>query len=114
MMTQSRAHRASIRLARRRGSILLMVVGVLTIVAMLGGTFLLVSHMDSSSSKSTIAKSQTDPVISGVVSRIQAKLAADRFCSGTTPYGAIAAPKDFIDYPDPGVDGWLSSSSTYG
>jgi len=112
MMTQSRAHRASSRLARRRGSILLMVVGVLTIVAMLGGTFLLVSHLDSSSSKSTLSKSQTDPVIGGVVSRIQYLLAQDRWCNGTA-YGNVGNTAGdltkFIDYP--GIDKWLSSST---
>jgi len=92
-----------------------MVIGMITIVAMLGAIFLIVSRHDASQSVSTVNKSQTDPVIVGILSRIGAVLATDRWCDGNNiPYGnmeksAVGWPK-FIDYPhaDTNVDDWLT------
>jgi len=93
----------------RRGSILLMVVGMLTIVAMLGTIFLLVARQDESQSTSVVAKSQTDPVISGIITRISAALATDRHAT-SRPYDGMAAGAwgEFIDSADPDVDDWLT------
>ncbi|MDP7636560.1 MAG: hypothetical protein QF577_03315 [Phycisphaerae bacterium] len=91
----------------RRGSILLMVVGLLTILGMLGGTFLLVSRLHLKQSESIAVKSQGDPIIAGAVAVMSEILANDLYFDeadpGASPYSGTdsgaAGWKQFIDHP---------------
>lgn len=92
---------------RRRGSVLMMVVGLLTIIAMLGATFLVVAHLDRQQSQAISAKAPTDPAVEGVVNQIQSKLLEDLRIAGGRPYDDTAmgsgdtAWKKFIDAATP-------------
>lgn len=82
-----------------------MVVGLLTMIAMLGGTFLVIAHVDAQQSEALVAKAQADPLASGTVSEIMAKL-ADRLTIGTQgPYSGSDA--DFAQYASDAVSKYL-------
>ncbi|MDY6913527.1 MAG: hypothetical protein SVT52_03615 [Planctomycetota bacterium] len=114
-------HRRKYR--NRRGSVLLMVVGLLTILAMLGGTLLIISHMDAKTSDALSAKSQADPIAEGIVSQVQALLKEDLYIDATNgPYGNYDGStsqenwRKFIDHPayesgglEVEIDHWLAS-----
>jgi len=87
--------------ARRRGSVLLLVVGLLTIIAMLGGTFLLVARMNQRTSRALCESAPPDAVAEGILQRLLAERARDLYfdAAGTVVYGAIQTPEDAIDYP---------------
>jgi len=79
-----------------RGSVLLLVVGLLTIIAMLGGTYLLVSRLESRTAQALAAKNQADPIARGAVSRACAVLKADLYLDPDTP----GNPADDAPYAD--------------
>jgi len=85
-----------------------MVIGMLTIVAMLGTVLLIVARQDASQSVSVVDKSQTDPVVASVISRIVAEAAADRFCKDKGPNGTDTreGPYSDIDFASLGAEGW--------
>jgi len=111
-----------------------MVVGLLTILGMLGGTFLLVSRLHLKQSESIAVKSQGDPIITGAVAGVIEILAGDLYFDdadpGAGPYAGTdsgaAGWKQFIDHPsysdnegksswDPRpiqIDDFLSSTET--
>ena len=70
------------RPATRRGSALLMVIGLLTVLAMLGATLLVISHLVARQSRTLAVKAQADPVAEGILSRIVAVIAEDLHCGG--------------------------------
>ena len=53
---------------KRRGSVLLMVVGLLTIVAMLGSTFIFISYLDARQTQAVAERNHVDPLARGVLS----------------------------------------------
>ncbi len=108
---------------RRSGSIILLVVGLLTILAMLGSTLLISSHLDAKQSRALAQQAPTDPIAAGIVKQIQQILKRDlhfdtsanngpyenaRDTNTVTPWPATVAPapwdgsrawKAFIDMP---------------
>jgi hypothetical protein len=107
-----------------RGSILLLVVGLLTIVAMLGATFLIIARMNTRQVREASVKNLADPVAAGAVATIAEILRTRLFIGDTGPfaqgftrstdatnnapqYGANSW-KMYIDYPDPAIDRFLS------
>jgi len=93
---------------RYQGSALLLVVGLLTIIALLGGTFLVVSRFSARSADVAVSKAQGDQLAYGALSRIKALLKHDRRIGPNGPYdGAVGS--DYIDAP--GVDAWLATES---
>lgn len=104
----------------RRGTVLLLAVGLVTIVAILGSTFLITSLLDAKQSEATAIKAQAEPIARGVVERLRALMAHDLHADDTGPYGGLRdsdaiAWKKYIDYPwedpdDPDVkiDAWLA------
>ena len=115
-----------------RGSILLLVVGLLTMVAMLGATFLIVARMNTRQIKEASVKNLADPVAAGVVATLTETLRSHLYIGDTGPYGlAFTKPtvtaagyftpvydfnswKMFIDYPDPTIDPFLYRSTATG
>ncbi|MFW6133763.1 MAG: hypothetical protein ACOC8F_07685, partial [Planctomycetota bacterium] len=89
----------------RRGSALLLVVGLLTILAMLGGTFLVISYTQARTSESLTVKNRAEIVSRGVVERVGELLAADLHFSDTGadhwPYEDVGSDADawrrFVD-----------------
>ncbi len=109
-------------LARRRGSVLLMVIGLLTILALLGSTFLFVARSYRKTSKALTYRYQATPLASGSLTRVVQLLKEDLRIddNGTplnpaddAPYNATAAGSagwvQFVDYPAIGPDDWLAN-----
>lgn len=71
-----------------RGSVLLLVIGLLTMLAMIGGTFLIVSRLNTKQVKDMALRNATDPVANGVVTSISQALAKDLWFGGTVSYTA--------------------------
>jgi hypothetical protein len=111
-----------------RGSVLIMVVGLLTMLFMLGMTFLAISHMNAKQSAALAEKNPADPAALGLLNNLLTQIRADRHAGGATntPYGQLATGsggvedwKRYIDYPLPDqavgavkTDDWLASSGT--
>ncbi|MBN1942402.1 MAG: lamin tail domain-containing protein [Phycisphaerae bacterium] len=93
-----------------RGSVLVMVVGLLTMIAMLGATFLLISHMERRTAEALAKQTPADPVAQGLVSQIQAKLREDLYIDATGVYHAATTVEEYTDYPSDGIDSWLAST----
>lgn len=96
----------------RRGSALLLVIGLLTIIAMLGSTFLLISRLDRKQAVAVAARSQADPLAQGIFSQVKMKLLEDLYIGTNGPYDGSSDVTAYIDYPfDHGTtsnDTWLS------
>ncbi|MHC4984105.1 MAG: hypothetical protein ACYTF6_13175 [Planctomycetota bacterium] len=84
----------------KRGSAVLLVVGLLTMIALLGGTLLIVSRFNARTAEILVSKSQADQVAFGELSRILELLRDDLFIDAAMgPYGASSNPEDFCDGP---------------
>jgi len=103
----------------RRGSVLLMAIGMLTILAILASTFLVISNLDSEETESLSVRACADPIIDGLLSKAVAQIGFDRAVTSNGPYGAMLASDSgfvtFMDYPHAytsaeNTDHWLSST----
>lgn len=101
---------------RQRGSVLLLAVGLLSILAMLGATLLLSSYLDARQSRALAAKAQADPVATGILAQVKAALQADLYLGADGPYEGLSADangwRQFIDHPSEDVDPHLASPWT--
>jgi len=93
----------------RHGSVLLMAIGMLTILAILASTFVIISNLDSQETESLALRACAEPITDGVVARAIAQIGADRAASELDgAYGDVA----------PGSNGWIRfidcSHSSYG
>ena len=97
----------------QRGSVLLMVIGLLTVIAMLGSMLLLVSRLDRQTSQAIADIAPEYTVAEGVLDHLLADRQADLYIDGNgVLYGALrnadpnAAERGMIDYPadDPSSD----------
>jgi len=108
----------------RRGSVLLMAIGMLTILAILASTFLVISNLDSEETESLTVRAYADPIVDGLLAKAIAQISQDRAVkeNTTSPYSDMATDATglvrFMDYPHAyttnakaeTVDPWLSSS----
>ena len=119
----------------RRGSVLLMAIGLLTIIAILASTFLIVSNLDAEEEMILSTKSQADPIAEGAFAAVLAMAYEDKHIGAASdgedaPYGGIwgdggsqatgaEAWEKYIDGPGTGVgddgriDEWLSTPYGY-
>ncbi|MGB2824949.1 MAG: hypothetical protein WBF17_28520 [Phycisphaerae bacterium] len=74
----------------RRGSVLLMAIGLLTIIAILSSTFLIVSNLDAQETETLAVKAMADPIAEGALRTAIALIARDRQTNDDGPYGAVA------------------------
>lgn len=117
------------RARNKRGSVLLMAIGLLTIIALLASMFLIVANLDATEAAIMSSKDQANMLAQNILSSVVARIGEDRYCGSTTdysypgppaykatqakPFGQLASNtssstwKCFIDHP--GVDTWLSS-----
>jgi hypothetical protein len=107
---------------RYRGSVLLMVVGLLTMIAMLGGTFLIIARLDARQSDALAVRAQADPIARGLAIDVLHLLKDDLYIDGKGTssagddviYGAAPSGANgwrcYIDHPDYEIDPHLSSS----
>ncbi|MBN1553932.1 MAG: hypothetical protein JXA11_04250 [Phycisphaerae bacterium] len=106
----------------KRGSVLVMVVGLLTIIAMLGSVFLLVSRMHRRTADALDAVAP-DSLVMGIVEQIAAQMKADLNIGEYNSAGADESEKNlpyyggtdvnaYADYPGDGTDQdtWLSTN----
>lgn len=106
----------------RRGSVLLMAIGMLTVLAILASTFVIVSNLESEETESLVIRSQTAPLATGMFSKAIAAITADRYPDDTKAYGKAPSGASgfayFIDcsrkYAVDGgyeyTDSWLSDT----
>ena len=105
----------------RRGSVLLMAIGLLTIVAILASTFLIVSNLDAQEADTLATKRQADPIAEAIFSTAIAYALKDLWVDANDgPFGDIeedspdanTAWSRFIDRPGKDkkfdLDEWLS------
>jgi len=103
------------RTRRNRGSVVLLVVGLLTIIAMLGSTFVFVARMDRRQSKAIAESAHIDGVADDVVRRIAQILLDDLHISNLNQvYGDATKASDLIDAIHPDCDRHLASPETEG
>ncbi|MDP6633382.1 MAG: hypothetical protein QGG42_00610 [Phycisphaerae bacterium] len=102
----------------RRGSVLLMVVGLLVILGTLGGTFLLVSSLDARQARLLAGRGRAELIASGGVGQIVRLLSEDLHfdaSEASSPYTAenitgAEAYKFYMDYRGSVLDRHLFSS----
>ncbi len=113
---------------RRSGSVIMMTIGLLVILAMLGATFLVISHLDRKQSQAMAAKAPADPVAGGIVEQLRALLVEDLYINPVSAdpnddvvygdYGGGTPQENwikFVDYPledvapNATIDPWLAS-----
>ena len=73
----------------RRGSVLLMAIGLLTIIAILASTFLIVSNLDAQETETLAVKAMADPIAEGALHAILGLIGEDRHANADGPYGAL-------------------------
>ncbi|MCJ7543469.1 MAG: hypothetical protein MUP47_02710 [Phycisphaerae bacterium] len=99
---------------RKRGSVLLMVIGLLTVIAMLGSMLLLIARLDRQTSQAQASASLEDHAAQGILDRLIADRLNDLYINGTVLYGrldstdALTAERQMIDYPAEGYDDALA------
>ena len=82
----------------RKGSVIVMVVGLLTMLAMIATTFIIVAHMDRREAHSIATAAPMKQVAGGVLQQIRVKLAEDLYFDAAT--GAIIYGKTNINYQE--------------
>jgi hypothetical protein len=89
---------------KRKGSALMMVVGLLTMIGMLGATFLIITRLDARQSMIIESKSQATPLGAGIVARGADILTEYLKVDSNGPRGATRAGMagwlDMLNYPD--------------
>ncbi|MCK4602199.1 MAG: hypothetical protein KAU28_07015, partial [Phycisphaerae bacterium] len=100
-----------------RGSALLLVVGLLTIIAMLGSTFLIASHLESQQAIVITITGPIPPLTNGVFSELQQVLKFDEYLAADLgKFGQLSRiPNDwkkFVDMPGKAIDPYLTDIST--
>ena len=99
----------------KRGTVILLVVGLLVIIAILGSSFLLISHMDRQQSAAISAAAPMDHVARGILDMLVADRLADLHIDANGPYGAVTDRQQTIDYPGETADKALADfESTWG
>lgn len=109
---------------RNRGSVLLLAIGLLTIIAILASTFLIVANLDAHQAETLAVKAQADPIAEGVLSTAQAWAGSDVYANSQGPFGRVpnntTGWRMYADVPhqdnnfDNSVDPWLSCEYIYG
>ena len=90
---------------RKRGTALLMVIGLLTVIAMLGSMLLLVARLDRQTNQALATAAPENTVAQGVLDRLLADRRNDLYMSSSNVlYGDLAtdptiAEREMIDYP---------------
>ncbi len=85
----------------RRGSALIMVVGLLSIIAMIGTAFYLTSHMENEQSAVIASRVPIGPIAEGVLSQVLLKLSDDLHID---PVDTTIEVGPYTDLSDPNVD----------
>ena len=89
---------------KQRGSALMMVVGLLTMIGMLGATFLIITRLDARQSMIIESKSQATPLGAGVVARAGDILVEYLKIGSDGPHSTVQAGRngwlDMLFYPD--------------
>jgi hypothetical protein len=102
-----------------RGSALLLVVGLLTIVAMLGSTFLISSYMSSQQTNFIVSTATVKPLVMGSLSSVEELMKVDLHVSSSGPYDSAGVQwggsypetwRHYADYPSTAIDPWLSTT----
>ncbi|HDZ21295.1 hypothetical protein LCGC14_0181460 [marine sediment metagenome] len=109
----------------RQGSVLMLVIGLLTIVAMLGSTLMIVSYLSAHQTENVVIRGVVPITAGGVLLVLQNQLLADKHVKAdggtpiydTGPYGSYAKTpeswKDYADFAGPEygvnpIDKWLT------
>ncbi len=123
-------HRPMRKPTRRRGSVLLLVVGLLTILAMLGSTLLIVARVERKTSDAIATSAPLSGVAESVLTRLRADRLADLYIDpGSWDYDDPGHEQDYwtddlvygeanswherIDYPADNVDRALAAFEPY-
>lgn len=89
----------------KRGSVLLMVIGLLMIIAMLGSMLLLVSRLDRQTSQAIATVAPEQHVAEGILDRLVANRLGDLYIDANVLYGKVdpndpnISERQMIDYP---------------
>ena len=103
---------------RRRGSVLLMAIGLLTILAILASTFLIISNLDAQEAETLAVKAISEAVAERILHTAMVRIAEDRWSDGNSPYAGLSGGptqwKYYVDSPGGGdgerIDEWLADS----
>ena len=95
----------------------MLVVALLTIVAMLGSTFLIASYLDAQQQEAIAMRGTVPPLTNGVLSQVLQIMKLDKYISeGFGAFGQLSAtPEDWVkwvDMPGEDADVWLSEYSS--
>lgn len=98
--------------AKHNASVLLLVMGLLTIIALLGASFVLVATMDRKTARSINAAMPMDAIARELLGQVVAERYQDLYIGSNGPYSAgdpNSVAKTY-DYPSEAVDPILSSA----
>jgi len=100
---------------KTRGSVILMSIGLLTVIAMLGATFLVIAHMDRKQNRAlaNAAPITMRSVARNELTRICADRLADLHIGANGPYSNASDANETIDYPHENTDPALASIEPY-
>ncbi len=94
----------------RKGSVIVMVVGLLVMLAMVGTTFIIVAHMDRREAAAIATAAPMKQVAGGLLQQIRVKLAADLHIDASgVIYGLATDYKQQVDCPHEDYDKHLAS-----
>jgi len=92
----------------RRGSVLLMAIGLLTIVAILASTFLILSDLDARETVAIATKANADVLANSAVSIVAKWIGEDRYArDGKGPYGKLENLLDEGNKAVPNAEKWI-------
>ncbi|MHC4561989.1 MAG: golvesin C-terminal-like domain-containing protein [Planctomycetota bacterium] len=109
-----------------KGSVLMLVIGLLTIIAMLGSSLLVVSYLSSKQGEAWVSNSVAPTTSGGWLTVVKELLLKDKWVKAnsafaekdTGPYGAYVGTSEswarYIDYPSELVDAWLTEHGQWG
>ncbi len=108
------------RTVRNRGSVILMVVGLLTVISLLGITYLVVSRFDANQAKKIASRRAIIPVSEGILDEIVRAVKSDLHFNASSalgPYSGLSSGQNgwiqFVDFPSEDSDKFLASDYLY-
>ena len=102
LISRRRARRQAAARRRRLGSVMIMVVALLVMLALVGTAYIATSTTDRSAAIQSSANTQADLLLRGIIARLEGDLASDAFSDGIFYRPAQSFAHNYDHYDAPG------------